>query len=150
MSSNVPGVIEWLYEQATNVAAGIDPAVEVFKGGEPPNLPADYICVAFHDQNAGVVAQQATADMAGDMDAEVFDVYGRAVSWRGDPAEMDDCITRAFALADGLEAAVRADPELGGLVYLSVWNGGDVDLPQTDKGPVAAVLFSIHFESSRQ
>jgi hypothetical protein len=148
MSSTVPAVLTALFTMAQNAA---DTDVQVILG-EPlvQFLPPKYLCLGWHAQHPGVITTQSREDLAGDEDFEVFDVYGQATSWRGDAAELPDAIPEAFAIADPFELAIRNDPTLGDLVQSAEWLGGDVELPQTTKGPVAAVLFAIHIEAWRQ
>lgn len=145
MSSTVPAVLADLYAKAQTA----NPDVQVVYGSPLLNMQPDYICVGYDEQAGAVSITQDIDAIDASEDDEIYDVHGQAVSWRGGASEASDTITKAFAMADALEAAVRADPQLSGLVILANWAGGPVEILQTAKGPVTAVHFTISVHAQR-
>lgn len=139
MTSNIPATLNALF----TIAQTANPGVQVVFGPPLNNSNADYICIGFNDGDPAVQATQTVGDLAEFEDIESFTVFGRAVSWRGTPDLMGECVTSAFGMADAFETAVRADPTLGGTVMQVAWASANVDMPQTEKGPVCAVLFTV-------
>ena len=145
MSSTVPAVLADLYSKAQTA----NPNAQVIYGSPLNNMQPDYICIGHSEQAGSVVITQDTDDMANKQDAEAYEVYGQAVSWRGSAEESQDTITAAFAMADALEAAVRADRTLSGNAVFAHWIGGPVEILQTNKGPVTAIHFTVSVDAQR-
>lgn len=145
MSSTVPAALADLYAKAQ----AANPNAQVIYGSPLNNMAADYICIGHSDQAGSGQITQDIDSIDGSQMSEVYEIYGRAVSWRGSADEAQETFTQAFAMADALGAKVEADRQLSGSVVLANWIGGPFEILQTHKGPVTAVHFTISVQAER-
>lgn len=151
--SVVPQVVAYLKtaiqtQLATTSTATLRNATYVFAGDPTtPNLPDDFICVGAISRTVTRMAFVGSGGR-GALE-EKFDVTVTVSSWRGGNTE-EFVSNRAWTLIGFVEAAVRADPSLGGLVLQAFPSRSTSQGPvftATPVGPQVTVKETIHVDN---
>lgn len=118
------------------------PGVKVYDG-QPFKLDVpDVIVVGFSPSRPAVDVNQRTSDWD-DGRAETMTVVCLASALRGKP-DIAPVRARAMEILDAVQAALAADPTLGGLVERAeIGMDLSVEQAQTDKGAAVTVEFSV-------
>lgn len=109
----IPAAIDALFVQlaATPELRG----VQIIDGPPIEDIQQDVIAIGLSPDSADIMAQATLADLANDQDSEVFEILGLTRSWSGS-GDLRPRRVKAFALLDGVQTALKADPTLGGVV----------------------------------
>lgn len=140
MSSTLPAVLSWL---ESSFAAAMPDGGTVYIGGPLQNLPQTYACVAYNEQAPGVKISVSEPDLDMTEGMEVLQIDCQVVSWTGDTSQSYANMAAAVGVVDAVEAGIRSDPTLGGVVMYATMTTNSVNLPQTSKGPVAVVNLTV-------
>lgn len=148
--SAVPAVIDALVALASDALT----TVQVYDGYGVTSEPGDYLMVGIDDPDgesggfAADVRQEWAAVGPGAPRNEEGDITCCAVSWNGD-GDQKAARDGAYAIADALAAAIRAEPSMGVPTLLSAGPGTTSQLMQ-DQGQTGAgalLVFRIHFRA---
>lgn len=148
---------------ATAVAALVttltnaNPGVLVIDGPPTTELPNDYVAVDISDSGPATQGTQDWAALGNRRKQEDYTIRCEASSWSGNTGAgsgdygMSGPRARAWQLFDACEAAIRADPTLGGVTGLRQAQVTEFDgtATQTPKGPVYTVGFHVHVSITR-
>lgn len=144
-SSNVPAVLTALF----NLTKTALPAANVIYGEPLQGQPGDFICIGWHRQQAAVQNQQVIGDLGLRSSFEDFDVASEIVAWDGG-TDMPAVVTRAYALLDAIDEAVRATPHLGlGPCMLAQRTDSELTPAQTPDGAMAVLSFTVNVRAQR-
>ena len=116
--------------------------------------PGDYLVIGYEDPDAdraiSAEGQQSWAGLGANARDEEGTVVCLALSWNGD-ADMSEARAAVKAITDGVEAHLRADPNLGATVPGLLWTGYGTrwrleQIPATD-GAAVFFVFDIQFKA---
>jgi hypothetical protein len=134
------------------VTAAVTPT-KVYGGPKPINdTPTEYVTVGFDPANPdtdGVTTDQDISTMGNDWVEETGDVTCAVTVWTGG-TDTAPLIQRADDLLDLIDAALKADPHLGGVLVPAsnkarVLGKGALRQASTANGAVAVQTFTIHY-----
>lgn len=145
--SRVPEAIDALIAlvRTALASAGVDgQPVQVLDGPPVTTTEDDVVAVAFtgNPGEAAVESTRTREQLTTDPDRESFEITCLASSWRGSD-EMKPVRDRVYEFIDLINAELMRDPTMGGAVARSNLRSDSLALEQTDKGPVATVLFVV-------
>lgn len=131
------------------------PATTVHNGPRKRGVrPKQYLLVGVNgiDEDApGLRSTQDPSSMGGGWRDEAGEVDCTAVVWTGDADKLDEIRAAADGIVADCEAAVNADPQLGGLLqpanHFAHLTALDVREAHTDKGPFVEVVFTISYST---
>lgn len=149
--SVVPALIDAL---VTTARANVPAGVNVFDGfGVSDDDPGSFLKVGVDDAGRADAAVAATSAQAWahantTEREELGEIQLVASAWNGD-ADQKAARDAAYAIAESLAAALRANPSLGlpTLLWTSFGTQFELHQDQTDGGAVAEVRFQVHFEA---
>lgn len=150
-TSVVFDLIDELVSRFTTALSG----VKVYDGYLVSDDPGDFLMVGVEDPNSDQGAtsaegQQQWADLGANRRNETGTVTCVALSWNGNG---DQAAARAAvkAITDAVEADLRSDPNLGGVVPGLMWTGYGTRTQflqnQNQQGAEAAVIFEVAFKA---
>lgn len=130
----------------------------VYGGPKPTSdTPAEYVTVGFDPNNPdtdGVVTDQDVSPMGNDWVDERGDVTCGITVWSGD-SDATALVQRADDLLDLIDAALKANPRLGGVLVNGSSDGskarvlgrGSLRQVSLSNGAAAVQTFQIHYSS---
>lgn len=145
--SVIPQTIDALIALSRNAleSAGANGSpVQIIDGPPVSTTEDDVVAIAFTGQpgEAAIESTRSREQLTADPDRESFEITCLSSSWRGDD-EMKQVRDRAYEFIDLINDELMEDQTLGGLVARCTLRSESVATEQTDKGPVATVLFVI-------
>jgi hypothetical protein len=128
----------------------------VYHGPKPSSAaPTEYLCVAFNPEGGnGVVTAQVASALGNRWVDESGDVICSLTAWSGG-SDTDALLARVDDLLDLLDAALKANPTLGGVLvggaddgsYARVLGAGAYESTGDTQGVAARLTFTIHYSS---
>ena len=149
-TSRVPAVIDYLVAafQAAATLGAASPPVAVYDGPVVTSEPAQQLLfVGMDDPDTdeaptSAQSEQAWAALGKQAKNEQVTVFCTAESWGGD-TDVKKIRDAAYGIVVAVEALLRADVMLGGLMQFSGITGSTLRQNQTTQGAVARVSFQI-------
>lgn len=118
------------------------------------NRPSQYLLVGVNgiDEDApGLRSAQERSPMNGVWREEAGEVDCTVVAWSGDPDGFGTIRAAADGIVAACEAAVNADPQLGGVLQprnnFAELTALDIREAHTDKGPFVEAVFTISYST---
>ena len=138
------------------VTTAVSPT-RVYVGPKPTSENArEFLCVGFDPDGTGdgVTTDQTISPMGNDWVDESGDVTCTVVCWSGS-TDTAPLLARADDLLDLVDAALKADPRLGGVLVNGAADGskarvlgrGGMQLSSAARGASARLTFTIHYST---
>lgn len=145
--SKVPEAVDALVLLARTAlaTAGVDGMpVQVIDGPPIATTEDDVVAIGFtgNPGEAAVESTRTVEQLNRDPDRESFEITCLSSSWRGSDA-MKPVRDQAYEFIDLINEAIMQDPTMGGVVARTQVRSESVVTEQTDRGPVATVLFVV-------